>query len=160
MLLRVPLTSLFGLSEFGETLAKRGVPYQAVVAKIGFDYTVAHPKLTFKPHAFLDAAGVAEAKEMVASDLVQRIVGIIEDEYTQEAGDDFETPKPAAKPMSAKKPAPAVEMEDPKPKVKVQVEDEEAPAPKKAAAAKPAPAKVQQVEEDLDAALDDMEFDD
>lgn len=157
-LLRVPFTSLFALSEMGETLAKRKVPYNAVVAKIGFDYTVAHPKLTFKPHAFLDAAGVAEVQEMKDSDIVQRIVGIVEDEYHGEADDSFETPKQkvaAAKPAIKK---PVVEEDDPKPKVKVQVEDEEAPAPKKAAA-KPA-AKVQEVEEDLDAALDDMDFDD
>lgn len=153
MLLRVPAASLKALTVFGQTLAKRGVPYQAVIAKIGFDYSVAHPALTFKPVGFVDQETLGEVKEMIESDLVKRICGELEDVIVLD--DDFETPKakaPAPKQMTKK---PVVEEDDPPPKVKGQVEDE-APAPKKAAA-KP---KVQEVEEDLDAALDDMDFDD
>ena len=52
---------------------------------------------------------------------------------------------------------PVVEEEcDPKPKVKVQVESADEPAPKKTAVE----TKVQEVEDDLDAALDDLGFDD
>lgn len=151
MLLRVPAASLKALTVFGQTLAKRGVPYQAVVAKIGFDYSVAHPALTFKPVGFVDQETLGEVKEMIESDLVKRICGELEDVIVPD--DDFETKPKAAKPAAKK---PVVEADDPPPKVKVQVEDDEAPAPKKAAA-KP---KVQEVEEDLDAALDDMDFDD
>ena len=171
MLLRVPAASLKALTAFGQTLAKRGVPYQAVVAKIGFDYSVAHPALTFKPVGFVDEGTLGEVKDMMDSELVKRICGEIEDAFVQDddTGEKFEQaakpkkaePKPEAKAApAAKKPAvvkPQVdEDDDPPPKGKVAVEGEEAPAPKKAAPV----SKVQEVEEDLDAALDDMDFDD
>ena len=153
MLLRVPAASLKTLTEFGKTLAKRGVPYQAVVAKIGFDYSVAHPALTFKPVGFVDQDTLAEVKDMMDSELVKRICGEIEDAYVADDAEQFETAKPKA-PVVKK--AAKAEQKDPEPKVTVAVEDAEAPAPKKAAA-KP---KVQEVEADLDAALDDLDFDD
>lgn len=170
MLMRVPAASLKALTAFGQTLAKRGVPYQAVVAKIGFDYSVAHPALTFKPVGFVDEGALAEIKEVMGSDLVKRICGEIEDLYVPDDADTSEKfeqaapkkaePKPEPKAPAAKKAAvvkPQVtEDDDPPPKVKVAVEGEDAPAPKKAAPV----SKVQEVEEDLDAALDDMDFDD
>ena len=164
MLMRVPAASLKALTAFGQQLAKRGVPYQAVVAKIGFDYSVAHPALTFKPVGFVDEGTLGEIKEMMESDLVKRISGETEDLFVPDdadTGEKFENAKAEPKKAEAKKPVvkkPVVEEEDdPKPKVKVQVEDEEdAPAPKKTKAE----TKVQEVEDDLDAALDDLGFDD
>ena len=139
MLMRVPAASLKALTAFGQQLAKRGVPYQAVVAKIGFDYSVAHPALTFKPVGFVDESTLMEIKEVVESDLVKRICGEVEDLYVP---DDADT---AGESFEQKKPEPKVEAE------------EEAPAP----APKPtAKSVVQEVEDDLDAALDDMDFDD
>ena len=164
MLMRVPAASLKALTAFGQQLAKRGVPYQAVVAKIGFDYSVAHPALTFKPVGFVDEGTLGEIKEMMESDLVKRISGETEDLFVPDdadTGEKFENAKAEPKKAEAKKPVvkkPVVDEEDdPKPKVKVQVEDEEeAPAPKKTKAE----TKVQEVEDDLDAALDDLGFDD
>ena len=164
MLMRVPAASLKALTAFGQQLTKRGVPYQAVVAKIGFDYSVAHPALTFKPVGFVDEGTLGEIKEMMESDLVKRISGETEDLFVPDdadTGEKFENAKAEPKKAEAKKPVvkkPVVEEEDdPKPKVKVQVEDEEeAPAPKKAKVE----TKVQEVEDDLDAALDDLGFDD
>jgi hypothetical protein len=161
MLLRVPAASLKALTAFGQQLAKRGVPYQAVIAKIGFDYSVAHPALTFKPVGFVDDATLLEVKEMVDSDVVGRITGSIEDLFVQDKDDDFESkPAPKAAP-AAKKPAPApkpeVDDEDPPAKVKVAVEGEEAPVKKAAPAPK---AKVVEIEEDLDEAMGDIDFDD
>ena len=167
MLMRVPAASLKALTAFGQQLAKRGVPYQAVVAKIGFDYSVAHPALTFKPVGFVDESTLMEIKEVVESDLVKRICGELEDLYVPDdadtAGESFEQkpkPEPKVEPKkSVVKPKPQVtEDDDPPPKVKVKVEaEEEAPAP----APKPtAKSVVQEVEDDLDAALDDMDFDD
>jgi len=166
MLMRVPAASLKALTAFGQQLAKRGVPYQAVVAKIGFDYSVAHPALTFKPVGFVDESTLMEIKEVVESDLVKRICGEVEDLYVPDdadtAGESFEQKKPEPKVEPKKavvKPKPQVtEDDDPPPKVKVKVEaEEEAPAP----APKPtAKSVVQEVEDDLDAALDDMDFDD
>ena len=163
MLMRVPAASLKALTAFGQQLAKRGVPYQAVVAKIGFDYSVAHPALTFKPVGFVDESTLSEIKEVVDSDLVKRICGEVEDLYVPDdadtAGESFEQKKPEPKVEPKKtvvKPKLQVtEDDDPPPKVKVKVEAEEAPAPKAAAKS-----VVQEVEDDLDAALDDMDFDD
>lgn len=157
MLMRVPAASLKALTAFGQQLAKRGVPYQAVVAKIGFDYSVAHPALTFKPVGFVDESTLMEIKEVVEGDLVKRICGEIEDLYVPDdadtAGESFEPKKTVVKPKPQ-----VTEDDDPPPKVKVKVEaEEEAPAP----APKPtAKSVVQEVEDDLDAALDDMDFDD
>ena len=166
MLMRVPAASLKALTAFGQQLAKRGVPYQAVVAKIGFDYSVAHPALTFKPVGFVDESTLSEIKEVVDSDLVKRICGEVEDLYVPDdadtAGEPFEQKKPEPKVEPKKavvKPKPQVtEDDDPPPKVKVKVEaEEEAPAPTPKPTAK---SVVQEVEDDLDAALDDMDFDD
>ena len=159
MLLRVPAASLKALTEFGRTLAKRGVPYQAVIAKIGFDYTVAHPALTFKPVGFVDEATMSEVKEMLDSDLVQRITGLMEDEISHGEADEFETAKVESKPEAkpaAKKTEPKkaiVEADDPPPKVKVKVEE----TPK---AESKVEAKVAEIEGDIDEALDDLDFDD
>ena len=163
MLMRVPAASLKALTAFGQQLAKRGVPYQAVVAKIGFDYSVAHPALTFKPVGFVDEGTLGEIKEAMESDLVKRICGEVEDLYVPDdadTGEKFENAKVEPKKTETKKPVvkkPVVEEEDdPKPKVKVQVESDDEPAPKKTAVE----TKVQEVEDDLDAALDDLGFDD
>lgn len=164
MLLRVPAASLKALTAFGQELAKRGVPYQAVVAKIGFDYTVAHPALTFKAVGFIDESTMSEVKEMMDSDLVQRITGMVDELYVSGDKDDFETAAPKAEPKPEKaKPAakPAAvkpqvtDDDDPPPKVKVAVEGEAPVKPK--AAAKP---EVAAIEGDLDDALDDLDFDD
>lgn len=173
MLLRVPAASLKALTQFGQQLAKRGVPYQAVVAKIGFDYTVAHPALTFKPVGFVDQGTLTEIQEMIDSDLVQRITGLVEEARTDDDDGGFSSApvpahvkkveaKPAAKPAAKPKPAPVAdaEDEDPPPRTKVKVEAapvEDAPAPK----AKPKAAQVAaEIEGDLDDALDDLDFDD
>ena len=157
MLMRVPAASLKALTAFGQQLAKRGVPYQAVVAKIGFDYSVAHPALTFKPVGFVDEGTLGEIKEAMESDLVKRICGEVEDLYVPDDadGEKFENAKVEPKKAETKKPV-VEEEDDPKPKVKVQVESDDEPAPKKTAVE----TKVQEVEDDLDAALDDLGFDD
>ena len=161
MLLRVPAASLKALTQFGQQLAKRGVPYQAVVAKIGFDYTVAHPALTFKPIGFVGQSDMNEIKEMMESDVVKRITGLVEDAYEVDAGEAFESkPAPKKAEVSTQKAAPKrqiVEDDDPPPKVKVAVED----APVKAEPKKSAPAaQVSEIEGDIDDALNDLDFDD
>lgn len=49
MLLRVPGASLGPLAEFDRAMTAKGIPYFAVAVRIGFDQTVAFPKLTFQP---------------------------------------------------------------------------------------------------------------
>ncbi len=142
MLLRVPPASIKALGEYGQMLAKRGVGYNMVVTKVGFDQEAESPKLTFKPVGFLDDEGFAEVQEMIGSDLVQNILGAsvvptaIERAAAEEEADDALSGKP---PVAAKAKAAPVEEAKPAPKAK----------------AKPAP-----VEEEVDLDLDGISFDD
>lgn len=165
MLLRVPAASLKTWDQYVDLLKKRGVPPPAVVTKVGFDYTVAHPALTFKPIGFIDEAMAVEVKEVLDTDVVQNIIGGAPTAAEVDNG-EAETSKAAAKPAPVEEEAPApapkksakpaavVEEAEvaPKAKVKVEAEAEEeapAPAPKKAA-------KVVEVDDDITAGLDDM----
>ncbi len=148
MLLRVPPASIKALGEYGQMLAKRGVGYNMVVTKVGFDLQAESPKLTFSAVGLLDDDGFAEVQEIAASDVVSNILG-----------------SSIAAAVAAEVPAAAEEEEAPapvaKPKAKPVVEEEEAPAPvaKPKAAAKPAP-KPAPVEDDMDLDLDGISFDD
>ena len=133
MLLRVPPASIKALGEYGQMLAKRGVGYNMVVTKVGFDLQAESPKLTFSPVGLLDDEGFAEVQEIVASDVVNNILGA--SPVALEAA-------PEAEP-EAEQPAP--------------VKAEEKPAAKPKAAAKPKPAPV---DDDLDLDLDGINFDD
>lgn len=159
MLLRVPAASLKQLDQFGETLVKRGVPYQLVAVKIGFDYSVAHPALTFKPIGLVDDATAQQIAEVAQSEVVQQIIGT-----ASAPADDA--------PVRAKPKAVVhVEEDEPAPKPKkaaVVVEEDEAPVvekPKKAAVvveedeapvvAAPKPKKAPVVVEDSGGGLED-----
>ena len=74
-LIRVPATSIRGLGEFGTACAKRGVAYNAVVAKIRFDPETPTPKLLFKPHGLLDERRFAQVKQVAQSEIVRNILG-------------------------------------------------------------------------------------
>lgn len=152
MLLRVPGASIVPLGDFLTVLKNRGVPNSyGVVTKIGFDYTVAHPALTFKPVGFVNAAQYAEAAEVASSELSQRIIGIEPAGVSvpaiaapaEEVEPEVEAPAPAAKPA----PKPAAKPAAAKPAAK--------PAPK------PEPVdEVSNVEDGMSASLDDLDFDD
>lgn len=75
MLLRVPGASVIPLAEYGEHLAKRGVKAAAVVTRIGFDYSVAYPALTFKAMGFVTPEMVAEIAAQKNSPVVKHIIG-------------------------------------------------------------------------------------
>ena len=152
MLLRVPPASIRGLGEYGQALAKRGVPYNAVVTKVSFDMEAESPKLVFKPVGLLDDASFAEAQELIGSDTVQNILGAsalpVAGEAAPAAKDEDETPAPvAAKPAVSK--AKTVSEDE----VEAAVAAAEKPAAKPAA--KPAP---QVAVDDID--LDGISFDD
>jgi len=139
MLLRVPPASIKALGEYGQMLAKRGVGYNMVVTKVGFDLQAESPKLTFSPIGLLDDEGFAEVQEIIASDVVNSILGAspVAVEAAPEAALEVEEPAPAPAPVKA----------------------EEKPAVKPKAAAKPKPAPAP-VEDDLDLDLDGINFDD
>jgi hypothetical protein len=140
MLLRVPPASIKALGEYGQMLAKRGVGYNMVVTKVGFDQEAESPKLTFKPVGFLDDEGFAEVQEMIGSDLVQNILGasVVPTAIEHSAEEEEADAALSGKPPVAAKAAPV---------------EEAKPAPK--AKAKPAP-----VEEEVDLDLDGISFDD
>lgn len=139
-LLRVPPASIKSLGEYGKMLAKRGVGYNMVVTRIGFDMESPTPKLTFKPTGLLSDAGYAQVQEVAVSDVVMSILGsdgIAAAAAAEAAHDELPTVE-----VKAAAPAPVVE----KPK----------------AVAKPKPeVKAAPVEVDIpDLNLDDLNFDD
>jgi hypothetical protein len=116
MLLRVPAASLKALAVYNDILTKRGVAYQEVVTKIGFDYTVAHPALTFKAVGFMDDATCARVLETSQTDTVSSIIGTAAPRggFISNSDDEEFVPvakisAPAAAP-SAKKTAPVNEL--------------------------------------------------
>ena len=160
MLLRVPAASLKALGQYGELLAKRGVEPHQVVTKIGFDYTVAHPQLTFKPVGFVTDDMLVEIEHTRQEPVTKQITGELAvprsdapvEEFQQEA-----QPKPAAKAKPAAEP---VEEAPPKPAAKVKVvqavEEDDLPAAPRAKV-KVEAAEVVATE---GASLDDLDFDD
>ena len=153
MLLRVPPASIKALGEYGQMLAKRGVGYNMVVTKVGFDLQAESPKLTFSAVGLLDDEGFAEVQEIAASDVVANILGA-----SVVAG--IAADAPAVEEAEEEAPAPVVKPKA-KPVVEEAAEEEEAPKPvaKPKAAAKPAP-KPAPVEDDMDLDLDGISFDD
>jgi hypothetical protein len=159
-LLRVPPASIKALGEYGKMLAKRGVGYNMVLTRIGFDMEAPTPKLTFKAMGFLADEAYAEVKEVAAGDVVQAILGSSGVAVTSE--EEAEAPAPEEKAIakaqaSAKAAAPVAKSKT--------VTDDEVDTAVKAAAApvakpKPAPA-VAEVEVDVpNLNLDDLNFDD
>ena len=158
MLLRAPGASIVPLSDYLKVLKTRGVPNTyGVVTRIGFNYTVAHPELTFKPVGFVTEAQYMKASEVAQQEVIASITGastptIAEDAVVTAVEPKVETPAPA----------PAAPAKKAKTKILMEGEDE-TPAPAKAA--KPAPVvdetpKTMDVDEGLSATLDDLDFDD
>ncbi len=77
MLLRVPPVTLKELAGYGNMLAKRGVPYQAVVSRVYFDSSVAYPKLMFQAVRFLTNEEAVKVKELMDDELVNQICGFV-----------------------------------------------------------------------------------
>jgi hypothetical protein len=157
MLLRVPPTSLKVLGAYGNSLSLRGVEPHQVITKIGFDYTVSHPALTFKATNFVSDEMLAEILETQQTETVGFITGLVAMPPMEDHEEFVPAPKAEAKP----KPAHVAEEDDdlpktpPKTKVIIAEDDEEKPAPKPAAKPKPAPVAVEE-----DDGLDNLDFDD
>lgn len=150
MLLRVPAASLKTLGAYGQQLAKRGVEPHHVVTKIGFDYDVAHPALTFKAVRFVDAEELdeIEAVRVDEEETITQITGVA-------------NPNTPEVEHRAAEPAPKIEAPKPKPKAKAKPAPEPEVEPVEAAAPepKPEPAKVDDYDS-IDEALDNLDFDD
>ena len=148
LLLRVPPASLRPLSDYATMLSKRGVAFDAVVTRIGFEAGESSPKLKFKPVSFLDADTYAQVQEVAEDSVTKDIIGVSSADAPRRV--KIEQVKAKAKPKPAEDEA---EHED--------VAEAEAPAaepkPKPKPKAEPAPV-VEEEDDDLDALL--AEFDD
>lgn len=155
-MIRVPPASIRALGEHGQFLKKKGVAYNMVVTKIGFDMDSPTPKLTFKPVGFISDNAYAEVREMASSDVVQNILGsvFVEHAVTADAPAVEEAEKAVAK--AAAKPAAA-----PKVATKAKVVEEAEVVAAVAEAEKPAPkAEVKTVTNLDDFDLSEINFDD
>lgn len=124
-LLRVPPASIRSLGEYGQMLAKRGVAYNMVVTKVGFDMQAPNPKLIFKPVGLLDEETFEKAQEVIESDTVAQILGVLSSaipKVAEIADEEAEEPKVAveAAEPEKKKPGrkPAAKLEpEPEPEI-------------------------------------------
>lgn len=91
MLMRVPPTSLQSWDKYVDMLRKRGVQPAQVVTKIGFDHSVSHQMLTFKPVGFIGPELVPEVIESRDSKVVMDIIG--QGPNAGHAGDPVTSPK-------------------------------------------------------------------
>lgn len=109
MLLRVPPASLRPLAEYGEMLAKRKVPYNAVLTRLKFDSEMATPKLVFEPKGFLTEVQYNEVAETANGSVVKHILGIgaVAEVVTESKAAPVVEKKPA--PVAEKKPEPVFE---------------------------------------------------
>lgn len=147
MLLKVPAGSLKFLNEYGKVLAKRGVAPQHVVTRISFDPAL-NFALKFKAQRFVSAEELSEIDGVLdtEADMLDDITGV-SGVSTSNAERQPEAPAPVKKSPKLEE---AVEEVVATPKAEVQVDE---PAPK---------VETKSVEEynDIDAALDDLNFDD
>lgn len=75
-LLRVPAGSRKNYADAVKLGDARGIPYNALVLKVGFDPLAPSPKLTFKPVGLLSDAAHAAVTELYEDDLTREIVGL------------------------------------------------------------------------------------
>ncbi len=119
MLLRVPAATLKTLGQYGSQLAKRGVEPQYVVTRVGFDYNVAHPALTFKAMRFVEEAELATVESTLSdeADIIDQITGVVDKPSisVEPVAESTTAPAPVEetveKPVEAKKPKPAPKKE-------------------------------------------------
>ena len=150
MLLRIPPATLKVLGQYGEQLAKRGVEPKHVVTKIGFDYNVAHPALTFKAVRFVEVDELQEIETVLAdeAETIGLITGTTEG-YTPPV--EVEAAAPAVKKVAKSAPVrEAVKAPEPE-------EDDEAEV---VLAAKTTKAASVEDYDSVDDALDNLDFDD
>jgi len=154
MLIRVPGASLKPLAAYARELDGHGYQFNEVITKIGFDYTVAHPALTFKAVGLVDPDTLPDVILQAESDIVSQIIGTMAMPTRDAAPAESVAalPKKTAAPKPAATPAPALEeviekAAAVKPKKTVKVEVEAEPADDDVAA-------------NLDDMLDGVSFDD
>lgn len=151
-LLRAPAASLMPLKDYAEkVLQPKGLPYFAVVTKVGFEPDASYPQLTFRAKRLLSDEEAEVVVGLRDSEDVRRILaesgefaaaGTPTDVEASDSSEEESTaPAAAAAPKKKAKAAPVEE------EVGIE-EDEPAPAPVAKKKAKPAPAVVEEEEEE------------
>lgn len=112
ILLRVPGASLKALLTFAKDLDDSGYVFTEVVTRIGFDYSVAHPALTFKPIGRLPDEALDTVTAQASSDLVAQMIGTNATKALPTKSEDSpvvqaEQPKPVTNKPAAKATKPA-----------------------------------------------------
>lgn len=87
-LLRVPPASRKGFADAVRLAETRGLDYNMVVLKVGFDKEASSPKLTFKPVGLLDDSTYSAVQALYEDDIVKEIVGIHTPKAEAAAEDD------------------------------------------------------------------------
>jgi len=172
MLLRVPGASLKALTSYVKDVVRAGYDLPEVVTRVGFDYTVAHPALTFKAAGVLPPDVYARVTELSKTETVGQIIGTVAMPEYDTPVEDTSAPDTVAKlpkrePKPKAKPAPVVAEADEldaivdaaatKPKAKVNVESVDEPVEAPAKAKKPA---VEAMGDEIDSMLDGADWDD
>lgn len=157
ILLRVPPASIKAVGEYGKFCAHRGVPYNALATRIGFDMQQATPRLTFKAMGFLDQDTYMKVKEAAGSEVVSSMIyGMQHDSAAEHTAEPEGIPQTVVKPeASMPKAKPATPAPAPEP-VPASTPAQQA-ADDIIARAMGTP-KVVSKEEDLGAVLDDLGF--
>lgn len=158
MLIRVPAASLKTLGSYGAQLAKRGVDPMHVVTKIGFDYSVAHPALTFKAVRFVEEDELSEIEQVLIDEeeTIGNITGVTGSTATETEAkaDSGPAPERTSKPDTSRAKVKAAAQEAVQ---EEEVVEEKSPA--KAAKEPEAPVVAEEYD-NIDEALDNLEFDD
>lgn len=162
MLVRVPAASMKSLEEYGKVLAARGLPSQAVVTKIGFDYSVAHPALTFKPVGLIgDPKHLAEIKAASETEIVAQIVGMQPVAPSEAPAIEHEpAPAPETPKVSAPKAAPTKATLTPEAAAERAVAAAAATQKVSVTVEKPAATNTAALEKQIGSMIDEMDFDD
>lgn len=107
LMIKVPATSMKALGEYGRTLARYKIPYQAAITRISFDTATPTPKLVFSLQGYVDEGTYRQAMEESETEIVKAIIGEPSEIRQAEA-----QPVPAPAPVTAAPAKPQVTTEE------------------------------------------------
>jgi hypothetical protein len=133
ILLRIPGASLASMKEYSErVLAPKGIPFYAVVTKLGFDRDAAYPKLTYKATRILTEDEYNAIEALRKGDDVSRILSEAHEIMAAASDDEEEQEQQATTPEVKVKPEKATVTVPTKKKAKKKKKVEKEPEPEPA----------------------------
>jgi hypothetical protein len=106
-LLQVTPAALKGLQEYRKTVTLRGIPFEIIATRVGFDTSASFPKLTFNFSRFLTAEEQATIDARLGSDEVKEITGEKVTYRTKQLAVASQPPEPVVQKIAEVAPAPA-----------------------------------------------------